>query len=80
MKRDLTQRYEALRSMIEEARRKAGMSQQEVADALGVHQTFVSKIEKGERRLDLVEFLEVADALGIDPVKILQKIRATNTG
>jgi len=55
------------------------MSQQDIADALGVHQTWVSKIEKGERRLDLVEFLEVADALGIDPVRILQKIRATDT-
>jgi transcriptional regulator with XRE-family HTH domain len=79
MKRDLNQRYEALRSMLEEDRHKAGMSQQDIADALGVHQTWVSKIEKGERRLDLVEFLEGADALGIDPVRILQKIRATDT-
>jgi len=47
MKRDLTQRYEALRSKIEDARRKAGMSQQDIADASVVHQTWVSKIEKG---------------------------------
>lgn len=78
MKRDLTRRYQALRSLIEEARLKAGLSQKDVADALGVHQTWVSKIEGGERRLDVVEFLELAEALGVDPFKLLRKLSATN--
>jgi hypothetical protein len=36
-------------------------------------QSFVSKYERGERRLDVIEFGEVARALGIDPIRILDK-------
>jgi transcriptional regulator with XRE-family HTH domain len=79
VKKDLTRRYQALQSLLEETRRKAGMSQKDVADALGVHQTFVSKVEKGERRLDVVEFMELAEALGVDPIKLIRRLNSTDT-
>ena len=44
------------------------VTQQELAERLGKPQSFVSKIERGDRRLDVVEFVRVAKALGI-PLK-----------
>jgi transcriptional regulator with XRE-family HTH domain len=58
------------------ARKRAGLSQERVAERLGEHQSFVSRYETGERRLDVVEFLAVAEALRMDPaahIKRLQK-------
>jgi transcriptional regulator with XRE-family HTH domain len=49
-----------------DARRKARLTQRQVADALGKPQSFVSKYESGERRLDVLEFHEVAKILRID--------------
>lgn len=50
------------------------MTQQEVADRLNKPQSFVSKYERRERRLDLVEFVKVAKAIGIDPCRIVREI------
>jgi hypothetical protein len=56
------------------ARKKAGLTQQEVARRLKRPQSFVAKFEGGERRLDVVEFLAVAKAIGADPVRIIRKL------
>lgn len=53
------------------ARKSAGLTQVDLASRLKRPQSFVSKYERGERRLDLVEFGEVAAALGINPAKFL---------
>lgn len=50
------------------------MSQQEVADMLGVPQSFVAKVELGERRLDVVEFLAFAAVLNASWKEILKKV------
>jgi len=60
-----------------EARKRRNLSQAALAQKLGRVQTFVSKYERGERRLDVVEFLEVAHALGIDAHKILRQVEAS---
>ncbi len=70
-------RHVKLRELLVVARKKAGLTQQDVADALGRPQSFVAKYEGGERRLDVVEFLQVAAALGADPVKIVRAINAS---
>lgn len=57
------------------ARHAAGLTQAELAEALGRPQSFVSKYEQGERRLDVVEFVLVCQAIGTDPVPILAAIR-----
>lgn len=49
------------------ARKRARLTQQELAERLGEHQSFVSRFESGDRRLDVVEYLEVARAIGIEP-------------
>jgi transcriptional regulator with XRE-family HTH domain len=69
-----TKRYQRFRELLVDARKAKGLSQMALADALGRVQTFVSKYERGERRLDLVEFLDVATALGIDPHKVIRQL------
>lgn len=58
--------------MLADARRKAGLSQQSVAKRLKRPQSFVAKYEGGERRLDVIEFVSVSEAIGADPVKLLR--------
>ena len=53
-------------------RKAAGITQVELAERLGKPQSFVSKVERGERRLDVIEFCQVAEALGHEPAKLLQ--------
>ena len=65
---------EALRKSLVEARRRKGLTQAKVAELLGRPQSFVSKYETGERRLDVAEFLEVCHALSIEPEIILKRI------
>ncbi len=60
--------------MLFEARTTNGLTQHDVAQRLGLPQSYVSKYETGERRLDLIEFLQVADALEINSVEFVQKL------
>jgi predicted transcriptional regulator len=57
-----------------DARRDAGISQHELARLLGRDQTYVSKYEKGRQRLDVIEFLRIVTALGVEPMVILNQI------
>lgn len=50
------------------------MTQSERAERLKRPQSYVSKFERGERRLDVVEFLEVAKALRIDPFAVMRQL------
>jgi Helix-turn-helix len=71
-----TPEYEYFRSLLVSAREKSGLTQADVSTKLGRPQSFVSKYESGERRLDVVEFVEVSVALGVDPKTIVSKIAA----
>jgi transcriptional regulator with XRE-family HTH domain len=73
-----TKRYQRFRQLLIEARKAKRLSQMALAEQLGRVQTFVSKYERGERRLDVVEFLDVAAALGVDPAKLIRQIEAAN--
>ena len=66
--------YRALLKLLRDARKQAGFTQQDVAGRLGKPQSFVSKYEKGERRIDVAEFLVIAGALGADPYRIMRSI------
>ena len=68
-----------LRELLTEARSKASLTQLDVAGRLWRPQSFVSKYESGERRLDVVEFLEVCAAIHADPVKVLCEVEAVRT-
>lgn len=57
-----------------EARKGAGLSQQELARRLKRSQSFIAKLEVGERRVDVVEFIEIARALGKEPTELLSRV------
>jgi transcriptional regulator with XRE-family HTH domain len=59
-----TLRYQTFLSLLKEARAQAGLAQRPFAALLGVHQTYISKVEVGERRLDIAELSFWCEALG----------------
>jgi len=66
--------YDHLRALLVQAREKAGLRQEDVAKRLDRPQSYVSKIELGERRLDVVEYILFARAIKADAVKILRDV------
>lgn len=70
------ERYRMLIGMLIAARKAAGLSQGALADLLHRHQQFVSRYETGERRLDVVEFVDIARALSIDPAAAVSNVSA----
>jgi transcriptional regulator with XRE-family HTH domain len=63
-----------LRQLLVAARKERGLTQSELAVRLGRRQTFVSKYELGERRIDVIEFLDIARELDVDACKTLKRI------
>ncbi len=72
-------KYDLFRRLLIEARKKAGLTQVGLAEKLSHPQSYVSKYERGERRLDVIEFLEVARAIGIDPFAFLRALDDSST-
>lgn len=70
----IEKQYERFRELIVAARKAAGLTQVEVAARLKQHQSYVSKYESGVRRLDVVEFLTVARAIGFDPARFIEEL------
>lgn len=68
-------RHEALRALIVKERKKAGLTQADVAAKLNRYQSFVATVETGQRRIDVVEFLDFADAIGFDPRDAVGRIK-----
>jgi transcriptional regulator with XRE-family HTH domain len=71
-----TAEYQRLCAVLRELRVAAGLTQQQVADELDVPQSFVSKYESGERRLDVIELSHVAAALGLPMQQLLERFDA----
>lgn len=59
---------------LKSARRQAGLKQSELADRLGKDQSWVSLVEGSQRRVDIVEFIDLANALGAEPTELFQQI------
>jgi transcriptional regulator with XRE-family HTH domain len=72
-------RHSALRALLIEKRKKAGLTQAEVAKKLGRYQSYVATLESGQRRIDVVEFLDLADAIGFDPRDAIRRLAQTKT-
>jgi transcriptional regulator with XRE-family HTH domain len=68
------QRYRKVIERLRLRRQELGLSQQTLAERLGLHKQFISRVELGERRLDVVEFVDLARALELDPAKVLKEI------
>ena len=70
-----SKKYTIFREMLCNFRKEADLTQQNLAEKLNKPQSFVSKYESGERRLDLIEFLEVAEALQFDVFEFIKKLQ-----
>lgn len=66
--------HEQMLELLLTARKKAGLTQVEAATLLGCRQTFLSKIERGERRLDVIEFIVICRAYRADPSGIIKAL------
>lgn len=73
MEKDSDKKYALLRQMLVDERNKAELKQSDVSLTLNKPQSYISKIERGERGLDLIEFVEIAEAIGFDPTNFLQR-------
>lgn len=70
-----TTAYRSVLDSLIEARKVAGLTQQEVADRLKKPQSYIAKVENAERRLDLIEFVTLSIALDIDPAPLVRGLR-----
>jgi len=66
--------YDTLVKLLRESREAAGISQERLAKKLGWTQSQVSYVESGDRRLDLIEFLDYAKAAGFDASGFVQRL------
>jgi transcriptional regulator with XRE-family HTH domain len=67
-------RYAAFTELLKEERKNASLTQAVLAKKLRRPQSYVSKYERGDRRLDVIEFIEVARVIGFDPHDFLRKL------
>ena len=59
--------YDRLREWLREQRTEKGLTMREVAKKIDVIHSWIGKVEQGERRLDVVEYVRYCKALGVDP-------------
>lgn len=67
--------YRAVIDALKDARTKANISQRELARRLGKPPSFVNKIEQLERRMDVLEFVAIAEAMGMQADELLKDMR-----
>ncbi|WP_338821627.1 helix-turn-helix transcriptional regulator [Bradyrhizobium septentrionale] len=61
---------------MKQQRKAAGLTQTIVAERLGKPPSYVAKYEGGDRRLDILELIDVAAAIGFDPCKLIRALRS----
>ncbi len=71
-----SRRHRSLIDLLIQYREVVGMTQAELAARLGQHQSFVARLESGQRRIDVVECLELSEILGFDAVQAIKTIKA----
>lgn len=66
--------YQVVIKALREARIAKGVTQENLAQALDRPQSFIAKVENGERRLDIVEFVHIAHLLSLEPSVLIKRI------
>ncbi|QHI98514.1 helix-turn-helix domain-containing protein [Xylophilus rhododendri] len=67
------EQYNALRALLKSLRLQAKLTQVQMAEALGLGQSYISKLERGENFVDVLLFARWCDACGLQPGKVLHK-------
>lgn len=79
-KTKLARELVVLGEVLARTRERAGVKQSELAAKLGVPASYLSKIENGTRRLDVIEFVRIAEAIGSDPAEIVSTLQTELRG
>jgi len=69
-------RHEALRLFLISKREASGLTQARVAEVLGRYQSFIARVETGQKVLDVIELLELSEVVGFDPAEALAVMRS----
>lgn len=69
-----TEQHKALIALLIEKREAAGLTQSDLAAKLGEYQSFVARLESGQRRVDVVEFIELSRLLEFDPTDAIETL------
>ena len=69
-----TRGHRTLIEILVEARKEAGLTQRDLAARLRRPNSFVGRMEAGERRVDVIEFIEIAKALGCNPSELFRRL------
>lgn len=72
-----SRRHRRLAELLAQYRRQADLKQADVAQALGRYQPLITSMENGQRRIDVVELLELAEIIGFDPHAVIDKLMKT---
>jgi len=75
-KAKLAEELKLLGEVLVRARERAGLKQSDVAARLALPASYLSKVENGTRRLDVIELIRIAEAMGIDPAEIVSEVNA----
>lgn len=68
-------RKKLLRQILRQAREDAGLRQIDVAKHLGVPQSYVAKVESGERKISFIEVLDLCKAIDLDPIALVDRLK-----
>jgi transcriptional regulator with XRE-family HTH domain len=68
-------KYGALGAVLAAARGKVGLTQKQLSKRLGKPQSFVSNYERGQRRIDVLELIRIAEVLNADPGKLFGEVK-----
>jgi transcriptional regulator with XRE-family HTH domain len=75
MKKSITSRdYRKFLKLLVECREQAGLTQIQLGEAIGETQSTVSKMERGERRIDVIELFAICAAIGISPSRFVDEL------
>jgi transcriptional regulator with XRE-family HTH domain len=70
----------AFLQLLRDIRCEAGLRQEDLASTLGRKQAYVSKYERGERRLDLLELISICDAVGLSLTQFAERFDSLRSG
>lgn len=69
-----SEEYQLVITALKNARKARGITQAQLAEALGKPQSFIAKVENGERRLDVVEFVYLARLVELEPEYVITRV------
>ena len=70
-----SKQHRALITLLIQKREQLGMTQSDLADAIGEYQSFVARLESGQRRVDVVEFLRLAKVLKFNAAAVIEDLK-----